>query len=223
MTPHPTDGDTLRAAAVTAAEATPGGADAWPGPAELATVGLRAAAWAIDLVVVAVLTAVLVVADVWFLRSVLHLSDVWNAAAPWTRKAAVVAIAAGLAAVGYLAFGQAGSGRSVGKRVIGLRPVQVARMSDGRVRLIQLRIRVALLRLAAHVLDLPLLWGFARPAWDRYRQTMADRIAHVFVVVDRDERCFEHERYLDKSADAEHTWWLCKQADDEIWRGRSGA
>ena len=207
---------------VTAAETAPvstGEEGAWPGPAELATVRMRAAAWAVDLVVVAMLTAVLVVADVWFVRGVLHLPDVWGAGAPWTRKAAVVAIAAGVAAVALLALGQAGSGRSVGKRVVGLRAVQMVRMPDGRVRLIEMRIRVALFRLAAHVLDLPLLWGFARPAWDRYRRTVADQVARVFVVVDRDERCFEHERYLDKSADGRQAWWLCKQADDEIWRG----
>jgi hypothetical protein len=207
--------------AVTAAETAPvsAGEEAWPGPAELATVRMRAAAWAVDLVVVAMLTAVLVVADVWFLRSVLHVPDVWGAGAPWIRKAAVVAIAAGVAAIALLALGQTGSGRSVGKRVVGLRAVQMVRMPDGRVRLIELRIRIALLRLAAHVLDLPLLWGFARPAWDRYRRTVADQVARVFVVVDRDERCFEHERYLDKSTDGRQAWWLCKQADDEIWRG----
>jgi hypothetical protein len=220
MTAHPTDGDTLR----TAAETAHGGADdgVWRGPAELAPVRLRAAAWIIDLVVVAALTAVLVAADVWFLRSVLHLTDVWDAAVSWTGKATVVAIAAGVVAVGYLAIGQAGSARSVGKWVVGLRAVQMVRMPDDRVRLIELRIHVALLRLAAHVIDLPLLWGFARPAWDRYRRTMADQIAGVFVVVDRDERCFEHNRYLDKSADGGRAWWLCKQADDEIWRGQAG-
>lgn len=207
--------------AVTVAETAPvsTGEGAWPGPAELATVRMRAAAWAVDLVVVAMLTAVLVVADVWFLRAVLHLPDVWGAGAPWIRKAAVVAIAAGVAAIALLALGQTGSARSVGKRMVGLRAVQMVRMPDGRVRLIELRIRVALLRLAAHVLDLPLLWGFARPAWDRYRRTVADQVARVFVVVDRDERCFEHERYLDKSTDGRQAWWLCKQSDDEIWRG----
>jgi hypothetical protein len=219
MTAHP-DGRAPFAITDTTPAGT--GTAVWPGPADLATVGMRVAAWAIDLVVAVVLTAVLLVADVWFLRSVLHVADVWDAAVPWTRKAAVVAIAAGIVAVGYLALGQAGSGRSVGKRVVGLRAVQMVRMPDGRVRLIELRIRVALLRLAAHVLDLPLLWGFARPAWDRYRRTVADQVARVFVVVDRDERCFEHERYLDKSAGAEQAWWLCKQADDEIWREPSG-
>lgn len=221
MTAHPHGRDTRSPSALTAAETAPVGVEegTWPGRADLATLKMRAAAWAIDLVVLAVLTALLVVADVWFLSSVLHVTDVWAAAVPWTGKAAVVAIAAGIVAVGLLALGQAGSSRTLGKRVVGLRAVQLVRMPDGRVRLIELRIRVALLRLVAHVLDLPLLWGFARPAWERYRRTVADRIARVFVVVDRDERCFEHERYLDKRADAGQAWWLCKQADDEIWRG----
>jgi uncharacterized RDD family membrane protein YckC len=191
----------------------------WPGPADLATPGMRAAAWAIDLVVVAVLTAVLVVADVWFVRDVLHLTDAWAPAVAWPRKLGVVAVAAAVATFGYLGLGQAGPARTVGKRVLGLRVVQMVRMPDGRLRLIELRIRVAVARQAAHLLDLPLLWGFLRPAWDRYRQTMADAVTAVFVVVDRDERCFEHERYLEKGAAAEQAWWLCKQPEDEIWRG----
>ena len=48
-------------------------------------------------------------------------------------------------------------------------------------------------------------------------------MANVFVVVDRDERCFEHEKYLDKRAGAQQAWWLCKQADEEIWRGEPRA
>jgi hypothetical protein len=38
------------------------------------------------------------------------------------------------------------------------------------------------------------------------------------VVVARDERCFEHERYLDRTAVDEPEWWLCKQRDDVVWR-----
>jgi hypothetical protein len=194
-------------------------APSWPGPAELATLRLRAAAWAIDLVVVAVLTSVLVVADVWFVRDVLHLSDLWASGVAWPRKLVVVAVAAVVAVAGYLGLGQAGPARTLGKRVLGLRVVQVVRMPDGRLRLIELRIRVAVARQAAHLLDLPLLWGFLRPAWDRYRRTVADAVTAVFVVVDRDERCFEHERYLEKGGAAEQAWWLCKQPEDEIWRG----
>jgi len=191
---------------------------AWPGPAALAPPRLRAAAWVVDLVVVAALAAALVVAASWLVRAVLGLSDVWGAAAPWPRKAAVVAVAVVVVAFGYLGIGQAGAGRTLGKRLAGLRAVQMVRMPDGGLRFIQLRIGVAVLRLVAHVADLPLLWGFLRPLWDRYRRTAADQLTGVFVVVDRDERCFEHERYLDRTAVDEPEWWLCKQPDDEIWR-----
>jgi hypothetical protein len=94
--------------------------------------------------------------------------------------------------------------------------VQVVRMPEGGLRLIQLRIGVAVFRLVAHVADVPLL--FLRPLWDRYRRTVADQLTGVFVVVDRDERCFEHERYLDRTAVDEPEWWLCKQRDDVVWR-----
>jgi len=194
---------------------------AWPGAAELAPLRLRAAAWLVDLVVVAVLAAALVAGAYWLVRDVLGLSDVWSAAAPWPRKAAVVGVAVVVAALGYLGIGQAGSARTLGKRLAGLRAVQVVRMPDGVLRLIPLRIGVAVLRLVAHVADVPLLWGFLRPVWDRYRRTLADQLTGVFVVVDRDERCFEHERYLDRNAVDEPAWWLCKQPDDEIWRGAS--
>lgn len=193
------------------------------GPADLATARMRAVAWTIDLVVVAVLTAVLVIADIWFLRDVLQLTDVWDAALSWPRKAIVVAIAAAVATIGYLGLGQAGSRRSIGKRLVGLRAVQMVRMPDGGLRMIELRIRVAVFRQVAHIVDLPLGWGFLRPVWDRYRRTKADEMANVFVVVDRDERCFEHEKYLDKRAGAQQAWWLCKQADEEIWRGEPRA
>jgi hypothetical protein len=192
-------------------------APAWPGPAALAPPRLRALAWVVDLVVVVALAAVLVVGASWLVRDVLGLSDVWGAAAPWPRKAVVVAVAVAVVAFGYLGIGQAGAGRTLGKRLAGLRAVQVVRMPDGGLRLIQLRIAVAVLRLVAHVADLPLLWGFLRPLWDRYRRTAADQLTGVFVVVDRDERCFEHERYLDRTAVDEPEWWLCKQPDDEIW------
>ena len=187
---------------------------AWPGSAALAPPRARAAAWAIDLVVVAVLAVVLAVAAAWFVRAVLGTVDVWSAAAPWPRKAAVPAVAVAVVVFGYLGFGQAGSARTLGKRLVGLRPVQVVRMPDGGLRLIELRIAVAVLRQAAHVLDLPLgfLWR------DRYHRTVADRLTSVFVVVDRDERCFEHERFLDRNAVDEPEWWLCKQPDDTLWR-----
>jgi hypothetical protein len=228
MTAHPTD----RSTHYTADIPSPSGPPTEPvgtrrggrlGAAELATARMRAAAWAIDLVVVAVLTAVLVIADIWFLRDVLQLTAVWDAAVSWPRKAIVVAIATAVATIGYLGLGQAGSGRSIGKRLVGLRAVQMVRMPDGGLRMIELRIRVAVLRQVAHVVDLPLGWGFLRPAWDRYRRTKADEMANVFVVVDRDERCFEHEKYLDKGAGAQQAWWLCKQADEEIWRGEPRA
>jgi hypothetical protein len=195
-------------------------APAWPGPAALAPPRARAGAWAIDLVVVAALAAALAVAAVWLVRGVLHAEDVWSAGAPWPRKVAVVAIACAVAAFGYLGLGQAGSRRTLGKRAVGLRPVQVVRMPDGGVRLIELRIGVAVLRQAAHILDVPLafLWLLG----DRYHRTVADRLTGVFVVVDRDERCFEHERYLDRNAVDQPEWWLCKQADDEIWVPESG-
>ena len=189
---------------------------AWPGGAELAPLRLRAAAWLVDLVVVAVLAAALVAGAYWLVRDVLGLSDVWSAAAPWPRKAAVVGVAVVVAALGYLGIGQAGSARTLGKRLAGLRAVQVVRMPDGGLRLIQLRIGVAVFRLVAHVADVPLL--FLRPLWDRYRRTVADQLTGVFVVVDRDERCFEHERYLDRTAVDEPEWWLCKQPDDVVWR-----
>ena len=189
---------------------------AWPGPTELAPPRLRAVAWLVDLVVVAAVAAALVVAASWLVRDVLRLSDVWGAAAPWPRKAAVVAVAVGVVALGYLGIGQAGAGRTLGKRLAGLRAVQVVRMPEGGLRLIQLRIGVAVLRLVAHVADVPLL--FLRPLWDRYRRTVADQLTGVFVVVDRDERCFEHERYLDRTAVDEPEWWLCKQPDDVVWR-----
>jgi RDD family protein len=190
---------------------------AWPGAAELAPPRLRAAAWAVDLVVVAVLAALLALVAMWFVRDVLALRDVWSVAAPWSRKAGVVAVAAAVAVLGYLGLGQAGSARTVGKRLVGLRPVQVVRMPEGGLRLIELRIAVAVLRQVAHLADIPLL--FLRPLWDRYRRTLADQLTAVFVVVDRDERCFEHERFLDRSAGDQPEWWLCKQPDDEIWRG----
>jgi uncharacterized RDD family membrane protein YckC len=192
---------------------------AWPGPAALAPPRLRAVAWVVDLVVVVALAAVLVVAASWLVRDVLDLPDVWGAAAPWPRRAVVVAVAVAVVAFGYLGIGQAGAGRTLGKRLAGLRAVQMVRMPDGGLRFIQLRIGVAVLRLVVHVADLPLLWGFLRPLWDRYRRTVADQLTGVFVVVDRDERCFEHERYLDRTAVDEPEWWLCKQPDDEIWRG----
>ncbi len=190
----------------------------WLGAAELAPFRRRAAAWAVDLVVVAALTAVLGAAALWFVREVLHLSDVWSAAAPWSRRVGVVAVACAVIALGYLGLGQAGSGRTLGKRLVGLRAVQMVRMPGGGLRLIELRIVVSVLRQVAHVADLPLLWGFLRPLWDRYHRTAADQLTGVFVVVDRDERCFEHERFLDRSAVDEPEWWLCKQPDDEIWR-----
>jgi RDD family protein len=190
----------------------------WPGPAELAPPRMRVAAWAVDVIVVAALAAALAVAAVWFVREVLQMSDVWSAAAPWSRKVVVAAIAAGVVGLGYLGLGQAGSRRTLGKRLVGLRAVQMVRMPDGGLRLIELRIAVAVLRQFAHAADVPLLWGFLRPLWDRYHRTAADQLTGVFVVVDRDERCFEHERYLDRSAADQPEWWLCKQPDDEIWR-----
>lgn len=194
---------------------------AWPGPAELATFGMRLAAWVVDLVVTAVLAAALVAADLWFLRDVLDLGDApqWFVTASWSGQAVVWATAVAVALFGYLGLAQAGAGRSIGNRIVGLRAVQVVEMPDGRLRLIQVRIRDALLRQAAHLVDLPLLWGFLRPRWNRYRRTKGDEIANVFVVVDRDERCFEHERFLDKDAAAEPAWWLCRQADERLWRG----
>ncbi len=196
---------------------------AWPGPADLARPRMRAAAWAVDLIVVAALTAVLLAACLWFVREVLHVSDVWGAAAPWWRRGLVVAVAAAVATLGYLGLGQAGSARTLGKWLVGLRPVQVVRMPDGGLRLIELRIAVAVLRQVAHIMDAPLLWGLLRPVWDRYHQTVADQLTGVFVVVDRDERCFEHERFLERNAADQPEWWLCKQSGEEIWRGRSAA
>ena len=128
----------------------------------------------------------------------------------------MVTVAVGVVALGYLGIGQAGAGRTLGQRLAGLRAVQVVRMPEGGLRLIQLRIGVAVFRLVAHVADVPLL--FLRPLWDRYRRTVADQLTGVFVVVDRDERCFEHERYLDRTAVDEPEWWLCKQPDDVVWR-----
>jgi hypothetical protein len=95
----------------------------------------------------------------------------------------------------------------------------MVRMPDGALRLIELRIAVAVVRQLAHAVDAPLLWGFLRPLWDRYHRTVADQLTGVFVVVDRDERCFEHERYLDRNAVDQAAWWLCKQPDDIVWRG----
>jgi len=186
---------------------------AWPGSAALAPPRLRAAAWAIDLVVVAVLALAFTLAASWFVRDVLRVTDVWSGA-DRPRQVLVVAVAVAVVVFGYLGLGQAGSARTLGKRLVGLRPVQVVRMPDGGLRLIELRIGVAVLRQAAHVLDLPLgfLWR------DRYHRTVADRLTSVFVVVDRDERCFEHERFLDRNAVEEPEWWLCKQADDTLWR-----
>ena len=186
---------------------------AWPGPAALAPPRLRAAAGAIDLLVVAVLALALTLAASWFVRDVLRVTDVWSGA-DRPRQVLVVAVAVAAVVFGYLGLGQAGSARTLGKRLVGLRPVQVVRMPDGGLRLIELRIGVAVLRQAAHVLDLPLgfLWR------DRFHRTVADRLTSVFVVVDRDERCFEHERFLDRNAVDEPEWWLCKQADDVIWR-----
>jgi hypothetical protein len=186
---------------------------AWPGSAALAPRRARAAAWAIDLVVVAVLVLALTLAASWFVRDVLRLTDVWSGA-DRPRQVLVVAVAVAVVVFGYLGLGQAGSARTLGKRLVGLRPVQVVRMPDGGLRLIELRIGVAVLRQAAHLLDLPLgfLWR------DRYHRTVADRLTSVFVVVDRDERCFEHERFLDRNAVDEPEWWLCKQADDTLWR-----
>jgi len=188
-------------------------ATAWPGSAELAPPRLRAAAWAIDLVVVAVLALALTLAASWFVRDVLRVTDVWSGA-DRPRQVLVVAVAVAAVVFGYLGLGQAGSARTRGKRLVGLRPVQVVRMPDRGLRLIELRIGVAVLRQAAHVLDLPLgfLWR------DRFHRTVADRLTSVFVVVDRDERCFEHERFLDRNAVEEPEWWLCKQADDTLWR-----
>ena len=186
---------------------------AWPGSAALAPPRLRAAAWAIDLLVVAVLALALTLAASWFVRDVLRVTDVWSGA-DRPRQVLVVAVAVAAVVFGYLGLGQAGSARTLGKRLVGLRPVQVVRMPDGGLRLIELRIGVAVLRQAAHVLDLPLgfLWR------DRFHRTVADRLTSVFVVVDRDERCFEHERFLDRNAVEEPEWWLCKQADDTLWR-----
>ena len=185
----------------------------WPGSAALAPPRARAAAWAIDLVVVAVLALALTLAASWFVRDVLRVTDVWSGAYR-PRQVLVVAVAVAVVVFGYLGLGQAGSARTLGKRLLGLRPVQVVRMPDGGLRLIELRIGVSVLRQAAHVLDLPLgfLWR------DRYHRTVADRLTSVFVVVDRDERCFEHERFLDRNAVDEPEWWLCKQADDTVWR-----
>ena len=202
----------------------------WPGPAEPATFGRRLSAWAVDLAVLALLTATLVAADLWLLRDVLGRADVgrWYDTASWAGRAGVWAVAAAVAVLGYAGLAQAGSSRTLGKQLAGIRPVQVVRMPGGRARLVQLRIRDALLRQVAHVLDLPLLWGFLRPRWDPYGRTMADEIVATFVVVDRDERCFEHERYLDRrvyldqGADVEPAWWLCRQPGEELWRGTAG-
>jgi len=190
----------------------------WRGAAELAPPRMRAAAWAVDLVVVAAMAAALAAAAFWFVHDVLQLRDVWSASVHWLRKAGVVAVAVAVVVLGYLGLGQAGSSRTLGKRLVGLRAVQMVRMPDGGLRLIELRIAVALLRQVAHVADVPLLWGFLRPSWDRFHRTTADQLTGVFVVVDRDERCFEHERYLDRNAVDQPAWWLCKQADDVIWR-----
>jgi hypothetical protein len=186
---------------------------AWPGSAALAPPRLRAAAWAVDLLVVAVLALALTLAASWFVRDVLRVTDVWSVA-DRPRQVLVVAVAVAAVVFGYLGLGQAGSARTLGKRLVGLRPVQVVRMPDGGLRLIELRIGVAVLRQAAHVLDLPVgfLWR------DRFHRTVADRLTSVFVVVDRDERCFEHERFLDRNVVDESEWWLCKQADDTLWR-----
>jgi hypothetical protein len=186
---------------------------AWPGSAALAPPRLRAAAGAIDLLVVAVLALALTLAASWFVRDVLRVTEVWSGA-DRPRQVLVVAVAVAAVVFGYLGLGQAGSARTLGKRLVGLRPVQVVRMPDGGLRLIELRIGVAVLRQAAHVLDLPVgfLWR------DRFHRTVADRLTSVFVVVDRDERCFEHERFLDRNAVDEPEWWLCKQADETLWR-----
>jgi hypothetical protein len=186
---------------------------AWPGSAALAPPRLRAAAWAVDLLVVAVLALALTLAASWFVRDVLRVTDVWSGA-DRPRQVLVVAVAVAAVVFGYLGLGQAGSARTLGKRLVGLRPVQVVRMPDGGLRLIELGIGVAVLRQAAHVLDLPVgfLWR------DRFHRTVADQLTSVFVVVDRDERCFEHERFLDRNAVDESEWWLCKQADDTLWR-----
>lgn len=191
----------------------------WPGPARLAPAGRRAAAWAVDAVVVVALAAALAALASWFVREALNLGEVWSASAPWPRKAVVVAVAAAVVVFGYLGLGQAGSARTLGKWLVGLRAVQMVRMPGGDLRLIELRIAVAVARQVAHVADAPLLWGFLRPLWDRYHRTVADQVTGVFVVVDRDERCFEHERYLDRHAVDEPEWWLCKQPDDTVWRG----
>ena len=129
------------------------------------------------------------------------------------RQVLVVAVAVAAVVFGYLGLGQAGSARTLGKRLVGLRPVQVVRMPDGGLRLIELRIGVAVLRQAAHVLDLPLgfLWR------DRFHRTVAD--AHQRVRGGGPRRAlFEHERFLDRNAVDEPEWWLCKQADDTLWR-----
>ena len=146
-------------------------ATAWPGAAALAPPRLRAAAWAIDLLVVAVLALALTLAASWFVRDVLRVTDVWSGA-DRPRQVLVVAVAVAAVVFGYLGLGQAGSARTLGKRLVGLRPVQVVRMPDGGLRLIELRIGVAVLRQAAHVLDLPLgfLWR------DRFHRTVADRL-----------------------------------------------
>ena len=199
--------------------ALPSARPVWRGPAELAPTRMRAAAWAVDLVVVAALVAALAAAAFWFVHAVLHLGDVWSAAAPWPRKAGRRRRRPPRSSCSATwVSDRPGPGRTLGKRLVGLRAVQVVRMPDGGLRLIELRIAVALLRQLAHVADVPLLWGFLRPLWDRFHRTVADQLTGVFVVVDRDERCFEHERYLDRSAADQPEWWLCKQPDDVIWR-----
>ena len=60
--------------------------------------------------------------------------------------------------------------------------------------------------------------GLPAPLVGPHHRPAADQLTGVFVVVDRDERCFEHERFLDRSAADPPEWWLCKQPDEEVWR-----
>ncbi|MFF2527271.1 RDD family protein [Streptomyces liangshanensis] len=71
------------------------------------------------------------------------------------------------------------NGQSLGQRLIGVRVVDIqTRQPIGPVR--------SVLRSLTHVLDVaPACLGLARPAWDRQRQTWADKIHQTVVVATR--------------------------------------
>lgn len=158
----------------------------------LASFGARVGAGLIDFLYFLVVSVV-VLAGMWFVHALLRpqaedftgptASMAYVEALERTRQLTLILLAPAIfliaiAVVANVVLLQGISGRSLGKRVVGLRVVRLH--GDQPV-----GIGRTLLRQCAHVLDLlPCYLGYLWPLVDEHRQTFADKVASTVVVVD---------------------------------------